>query len=213
MGSRFVSIGNSIMDDLPKWQPHKSLVSQLGTLQLNKLNGAIGLNAARPSINSRVSNTAAGSTSTPITRRKAILQPTQNPWQASVIFEDNKFKVRFNLGTINNVCASNWDTKFDLPTDNAVRYAILTITSANGKITAVVISLSTTPMNEDFVTKDTPPPSYKILLGVVSEQQQVMIEDTNLNAVAVEVFRESKVSTAVGSEPFSRYWRWQHTSV
>jgi hypothetical protein len=144
---------------------------------------------------------------------KFPIKNIKNPWESSLIYEDDKFKVRFNLGTINNVCASNWDTKFDLPTDNAVRFVILTITSANGKITEVVISLQTTPMNEDFVTKDTPPPSHKILLGVVSEQQQVMIEDTNLNAVAVEVFRESKASTAVGSEPFSRYWRWQHTSV
>jgi hypothetical protein len=201
------------MDNLPKWQPNKSLVLQLGTLQLNKLNGAIGLNAARTTINSRTTNTPAGSTSTPITRRKAILQPTQNPWQASVIYEDSKFKVRFNLGTINNVCASNWDEKFDLPTDDSVKYAILTITSANGKITGVVISLESVPMSEDFVTKDTPPPSHKILLGVVSQKQQIMIEDTNLNAVVTEVFRESKTTTSIGSEPFSRYWRWQHTSV
>jgi len=144
---------------------------------------------------------------------KVPIKNRKNPWESSLIYEDDKFKVRFNLGTINNVCASNWETKFDLPTENAIRYVILTITSANGKITGVVISLSATPMSEDFVTKDTPPPSHKILLGVVSQKQQIMIEDTNLNAVASEVFRESKASTAVGSEPFSRYWRWEHTSV
>ena len=201
------------MDNLPKWQQHKSLVSQLGTLQLNKLNTSIGLNATRTSINARVTNTAAGSTSTPITRRKAALQPTQKPWEASLIYEDNKYKVKFNIGTINNVCASNWETNFDLPTDDSVRYATLTITSANGKITSVVISLETNPMTEDFVLKDTPPTSHKILIGVVSQKQQIMIEDSNLNASASEVFRESKTSTAIGSEPFSRYWRWEHTSA
>lgn len=139
------------------------------------------------------------------------------PWDANLFTEGAEpsitYKVRFNLGTLNNVAASNWDSEHTLPDATTARFVILEVTSADGKVTGLTISLSATPLTEDFVNKDVPPTTHKILLGVISGTSKKMIETTNLNAEAAEIFRESKVAPAVGAEPFSRWWRWSHTSV
>lgn len=120
---------------------------------------------------------------------------------------------RFNLGTLNNVAASNWDTVHTLPTDTSVRFVFLEVTTSDGKVTGLEIQLSTTAPIEDAVLIDTPPPVHKILLGVVDRSTGSMIETTNLSAAAVEVYRASKTVVTPGSEPFSRYWRWDHSSA
>lgn len=139
------------------------------------------------------------------------------PWAANFTTEGTVeipvYKVRFNLGTLNNVAAANWDEVHTLADDDTVRFVVLTITSASGKVTGLTIGIQSTIIGEDEMSKDTPPTTHKILLGAISKTSAVMIEDTNLNAVAVEVFRESKAITGEGEEPFSRWWRWAHTQV
>lgn len=137
------------------------------------------------------------------------------PWKPN-FFTTNAggvvYKVRFNLGTVNNVAPENWDQEHTLSNNNK-RFVTLTIDSIDGKVNNLNISLETTPLTQDIIAKDTPPAQHKILLGVIDQTSGQMIEDSNLNAVGVEVFRESKGSTTVGQEPFSRWWRWQHTEV
>lgn len=123
------------------------------------------------------------------------------------------YSCRFNLGTLNDVAASNWDTDHTLPTDTSVRFVMLEVTTASGQVTGLEIILETTAPIEDTVLIDTPPPVFRILLGVVDKTSGSMIETTNLQAVAAEIYRESKVVVTAGGEPFSRYWRWNHSSV
>ena len=123
------------------------------------------------------------------------------------------YTCRFNLGTVNDVAASNWDTDHTLPTDDSVRFVMLEVTTASGQVTGMEIILETTAPIEDTVLIDTPPPVWRILLGVVDKTSGMMIETTNLQAVAAEIYRESKVVVTPGGEPFSRYWRWAHSSI
>lgn len=122
------------------------------------------------------------------------------------------YKCRFNLGTINGVSASNWDTEFVLPSGGEVRFVMLSISTAEGKVNGVEIQLTATAPIADYVLIDTPPPSWKILLGAIDKSNGQMIVATNRNAIAVEVYRASKAVVAVGGEPFSRYWRWNHSA-
>lgn len=123
------------------------------------------------------------------------------------------YTCRFNLGTMNDVAASNWDTDHTLPTDDSVRFVMLEVTTSSGQVTGLEIILEATAPIEDTVLIDTPPPVFRILLGVVDKTSGRMIENKNLQASATEIYRESKVVVTPGGEPFSRYWRWSHSSV
>lgn len=140
---------------------------------------------------------------------------TYIPWAPNFFTEGTAeapiYKVRFNLGTLNNVAASNWDDKHTLANDDSVRFVVIEITTASGKITGFEIAIQSDVLSEDVMAKDTPPTSYKILLGTISKSSGQMIETTNLNAAAAEVFRESKTVVTPGGEPFSRWWRWAYT--
>lgn len=134
------------------------------------------------------------------------------PWEPEFFQEGTDpsitYKCRFNLGTVNEVAATNWNDDFTLPSDDSVKFVVLTITSASGKITGVTISLDASAPAEDTIAKDTPPVSFKILLGAIGRTTAQMIVTTNLSLLAAEIFRESKTAPAAGAEPFSRWWRW-----
>ena len=136
---------------------------------------------------------------------------TRAPW-APVFFTEGAdpvvYKCRFNLGTVNDVAATNWNDAFTLPSDDTIKFVVLTVTSASGKVTGVTISVDASPPAEDDIAKDTPPVSFKILLGAIGKTSAQMIVTDNLTMLATEVFRESKVAPATGAEPFSRWWRW-----
>lgn len=118
------------------------------------------------------------------------------------------YKCRFNLGTVNNVVPSNWNDDFTLPSDDSLKFVVITVSSESGKITNVAISLDTASPTEDSIAKDIPPTEFKIVLGVVGKNSGKMIISTNLDMVASEIFKETKTTPAVGGEPFSRWWRW-----
>jgi len=87
-------------------------------------------------------------------------------------------------------------------------FVTLAVTTASGKVTALTLAVESSPPTEDSIAKDTPPVSFKIVLGAIGRTAAKMIITTNLEAVAAEVFRESKSAPATGAEPFSRWWRW-----
>ena len=109
---------------------------------------------------------------------------------------------------MNDVAATNWNDAFTLPSDDTIKFVVLTVTSASGKVTGVTISVDASPPAEDDIAKDTPPVSFKILLGAIGKTSAQMIVTDNLTMLATEVFRESKAAPATGAEPFSRWWRW-----
>ena len=139
------------------------------------------------------------------------------PWEPSFFTTGAEpslvYKCRFNLGTLNDVCAANWDTDHTLPSDGSVRFVMLQVTTSSGKVTGLEIQLSSTAPASDTVLEGTPPPVWKILLGVVDKSSAKMIVSENLNASASEVFRQSRTTTTPGAEPFSRFWRWSHSNV
>lgn len=124
------------------------------------------------------------------------------------------YKCRINLGTVNNVAASNWNAEHVLPSaEDEFKFVVLTITSANGKVSGVEISVDAASPATDAVSKDVPPGTQKILLGAIGRSSAKMIIVKNLQMAGVEVFRETKSSPAVGAEPFSRWWRWEYSTV
>ena len=123
--------------------------------------------------------------------------------------ESTVYKCRFNLGTMNQVAASNWNAEHTLGmAADAYHFVILSITTASGKVTGLTLSVDATAPSEDSLAKDTPPTSFKVVLGAIGRTEGKMIHTTNLEAVAAEVFRETKTAPAAGAEPFSRWWRW-----
>lgn len=143
---------------------------------------------------------------------------TLNPWQP-IFFttgtgEALVYKCRINLGTLNNVPATNWNAEFTLGmAADVYHFVVLTITSASGQVTGLTLSIDSTPPETDNIAKGTPPVSHKIVLGAIGRTEAKMIETTNLNAVASVVFLESKSAPAVGAEPYDRWWRWNHNAV
>lgn len=153
-----------------------------------------------------------GTIITPPKKSRRGAASTYVPWRPSFFTEGTPeapvYKCRFNLGTVNNVPAGNWNDKFTLPSDDSLKFVVITITTESGKVTGVTISLDTAAPTEDSIAKDTPPVEFKIVLGAVGRQVGKMIVDVNLDMIAQEVFRETKTAPAVGGEPYSRWWRW-----
>lgn len=153
-----------------------------------------------------------GTVITPPRKAKRGGSSTYVPWRPSFFTEGTPeapvYKCRFNLGTVNNVPAGNWNDKFTLPSDDSLKFVVITVTTESGKVTGVTISLDTAAPTEDSLAKDTPPVEFKIVLGAVGKQTGKMIVNVNLDMIAQEVFRETKTAPAVGGEPYSRWWRW-----
>lgn len=153
-----------------------------------------------------------GTVITPPRKAKRGGSSTYVPWRPSFFTEGTPeapvYKCRFNLGTVNNVPAGNWNDKFTLPSDDSLKFVVITVTTESGKVTGVTISLDTAAPTEDSIAKDTPPVEFKVVLGAVGKQTGKMIVNVNLDMIAQEVFRETKTAPAVGGEPFSRWWRW-----
>jgi hypothetical protein len=147
-----------------------------------------------------------------VKRRKGGGSAKRAPWAPEFFTTGSGgalvYKCRFNLGTVNHVPAGNWNAEHTLPSDDAIKFVVLTITTASGKVTGVAISLDTDAPTEDVIAKDTPPVTHKIVLGAVGKTRAQMIVDENLTLLATEVFRETKTAPATGGEPFSRWWRW-----
>ena len=124
------------------------------------------------------------------------------------------YKCRINLGTVNNVPATNWNAEHTLSMgEGSYHFVVLTITTASGQVTGLSISIDSTAPETDTIAKGTPPVSHKIVLGAVGRTEAKMIETTNLNLVGTVVFLESKSAPAVGAEPYDRWWRWNHNAV
>jgi hypothetical protein len=144
---------------------------------------------------------------------------TKAPWTPTFEYVDGDWTVRFHLGTVNGVAPSNWNDKHVIPPQPAlgdpewIKYALLTVTTSDGRVTGAVISLSDTAPTEDTVTQDVPPADFVVLLGVILFKSSYMIEVTNLNYQATAVFIESKADPVEGAEPFHRWWRWSYANV
>lgn len=132
----------------------------------------------------------------------------RKPWQPTFFKDGEIFKCRFNLGTCNNVVASNWNDAFTLPSDDSSKFVVLTVTTASGKVTGIALSVDASAPAEDVIAEDTPPITHKIVLGAIGKTSAKMIIDFNIVILAEEVFRSSAAAPAAGAEPFNRWWRW-----
>jgi len=189
-----------------------------GPLNPSATKGTRGYNPVKFELNepARYNTTSVKIGVTPDPVKTSSGSVTRVPWQPKFFTEgtgDAKvYKCSFNLGTVNNVCATNWNATHTLSSDaETVKFVVLTVTTSSGNVTGLTISIDTSPPITDEVAKDVPPVEFKVLLGAISRASAQMIITTNLQATGDEVFRESKAAPAVGAEPFHRWWRWQLT--
>lgn len=118
------------------------------------------------------------------------------------------WKVWLDYGDVNGVAPTNWDTEFSI-TAGTDYWPTLTVTTSNGQITAITLSMETSPQTADSTADGAPPTTFKITLGVLYVQTACMLYDAALTATATEIYRASKGSLSfAGEEPFTRYWRW-----
>jgi hypothetical protein len=130
------------------------------------------------------------------------------PWDPVFTNVAGQDYVRFELGLLNQTAAGNWNTPLAIgPTDT--KWPVLDVTASNGIITGFDIALDSSPPTSDTVQEDTPPDSFKIVLGVIDSLSACMAVTQNLEASAIELFRKSKSPVTVGEEPFTRVWRWK----
>ncbi len=142
----------------------------------------------------------------------------RKPWDPVFFFEGTPespvHRCRFNLGTVNNVPPTNWNDAHTLAMgDGEFHFVVVTVTTGSGAVSGLTLSVDEEPPETDTVARDVPPTTHKIILGAVGKSTARMIETTNLNLFGQLVFVESKPAPAVGAEPYSRWWRWAHTSV
>lgn len=130
------------------------------------------------------------------------------PWDPTFTNVAGQDYVTFSLGLLNQVSASNWNTPLALGATDTV-WPVLDVTASNGVITGYDIVLDATPPTADTVQDDTPPDSFKIVLGVIDSLSACMAVNENLEASAIEVFRKSRTPPSIGHEPFTRVWRWK----
>lgn len=136
------------------------------------------------------------------------------PWQPIFRESGGTYYATINLGTINGVAATNWNTEHTLSMGPSSYYFIVaTVTTSSGKVTAVSLSIDASAPSEDSIAKNAPPTTFYVVLGAIGETTAKMIHVLNLNAEAAEVFREGKSAPAVGAEPFERWWRWNLDTV
>jgi len=153
-------------------------------------------------------NSAGGFTAWLKRRSRGGGATSRKPWQPSFFKDGETFKCRFNLGTCNNVVASNWNDAFTLPSDDSSKFVVVTVTTASGKVTGIALSVDDSAPAEDVIAEDTPPVTHKIVLGAIGKTSAKMIIDYNIVILAQEVFRSSAAAPAAGAEPFNRWWRW-----
>lgn len=144
-------------------------------------------------------------------RSKGGGSSTRHPWQPAFFKDGEIFKCRFNLGTVNQVIATNWNDAFTLPSDDSSQFVVLSVTTDSGKVTGVTISVDAAAPTEDTVAENTPPVAFKIVLGAIGKSSAKMIVITNITVLGEEVFRASDPAPATGAEPFNRWWRWSVT--
>jgi len=118
-------------------------------------------------------------------------------------------KVKFKLGSVNNLLASNWADVFNIGATDT-KYIILNVNGASdqGKITGYTISLDSEAPTEDNPTEEVLPAAFKIVLGVIKDLSAQMVITYNLNAYGREVFRKARAAPVNGGESFLRYWKW-----
>lgn len=140
------------------------------------------------------------------------------PWKPNFFTEGEDeskvYKCRFNIGKINEVIAGNWDDEFTLTMgENDYDFVVLNVTASSGEVTDVQIAIQSGSITSDSVTKNTPPSTFKVMLGAIGRTQAKMLVDQNLQAQASEVFRETVTAPSVGGEPFARWWRWSVAEI
>jgi hypothetical protein len=126
------------------------------------------------------------------------------PWKPT--FSDEG--VTFGLGLLNQMVATNHGEELSLA-DDVERWVVLDVTTSNGAITGYAIALDNAPPGSDQIAADTPPATFKIVLGMIKNHAPCMVVEENLEALAVEQFRESRDPATTGEEPFKRWWRWK----
>lgn len=130
------------------------------------------------------------------------------PWDPTFTEAGGVHYVSFALGLVNQVAAVNWDTPLTIGAADT-KWPVLNVTASNGVITGCTLALDASPPAADTVQENTPPASFKIVLGVIDSLSACMTLTENLEASAIEVFRKSRTAPGSGEEPFTRIWRWK----
>jgi hypothetical protein len=129
------------------------------------------------------------------------------PWKPRFSTSGETHYVRFDLGLLDQMAATNWDAEQAIDA-GATKWPTLLVSASEGGISSFSISLEDTTPTTTETQENTPPGSFKIVLGVIHELQAEMAVCENLEAVAVELMRISKATPAAGEEPFTRVWKW-----
>jgi len=130
------------------------------------------------------------------------------PWDPTFTEVSGTHYVTFKLGLVNQVAASNWDTPLVIGAADT-KWPVVNVTASNGVITGCTIALDASPPSADTVQENTPPDSFKIVLGVIDSLSACMTLTENVEAIATEVFRKTRTAPGTGEEPFTRVWRWK----
>jgi len=144
------------------------------------------------------------------------------PWKPTVVdtseTEVPNYKLRLSPGTINGVINPAWNDLVTLgnPAEGDLNYIIATVTFTSKQVSSIAYSIaSAIPSGNDLspTIEESFPTSLKIILGTLFGTSPCMVWNTNLRANAVEVFRATVESPAVGAKPYVSWYGISITNV
>ena len=111
-------------------------------------------------------------------------------------------------GTINGILPSNYSTTYTLD-DTLVYFLVASVTVSAGQITAVTLSMPTSPPAGVPVNMGQPPLSFTYLLGVVVDGVWYrVIGNGSLSAISTDVYHTDKTSPSPGTLPYDIWYTW-----
>jgi len=146
----------------------------------------------------------------------AAAASTRKPWDIELTDNGTDYDLLVVPGNFAGLIASNHATTFSAP-HTGTRYVYLDVTTADGAVTSYQHAVNATQPTPATATEDTPPTSFKFLIGVVVSElvdgspkptiYKVVSEDA-ITAQPIETHRIDKVSPSVGELPYTIYYNW-----
>jgi len=128
--------------------------------------------------------------------------------------QNHPFKISFtapnaitvNAGTINNVVAGNWDELFSF---SQTIYVVLTVNAVSNRIVSSVLGVQNSPpAGEESPVKWGTPSQFKVLLGIVINNNIFQIVFNNLAYNALKRITTDRANPQAGLLPYDNWYTW-----
>jgi hypothetical protein len=130
-----------------------------------------------------------------------------HPFKIFSIQEDGQQIVTINAGTINGIIAGNWESFFNVPS-NEVRYVVLKCTTNGLIVTSSTLAIQGEPPDSPSVQKWALAGAFDVLIGAVRGASVKQVVFNNLAATGVKRLTTEKTQIAFQQLPYDNWYAW-----